>query len=123
MTDNSPDETSPSDSSRRASSLEVLQYLQREGCPWHPDALLYASREVVAWARANGLPGRLDGEPLSDADAHDGPPFHNGPPFGPFGGGPFPPGMAVHMHGGPPPGMPAFLHMPGPFFNAPPPLG
>ena len=66
----------------RASALTVLQYLHQEGCPWHPGALLYASREVIAWARTKGLPGRLSRQDIEGGGANVG---HHG---GYHGGGP-----------------------------------
>ena len=75
-----------------------------QGCPWHPDALLYASREVIAWARANGLPGPTDRHSGEDADygPHEmPPPMHFGigpPPFDMPGFGPPPPWFHPPFH-------------------------
>ena len=60
---------------RTSSPLEVLQYLVKNGCPWHPDALTYATPEVVAWARSEGLAMQP-----TDSELGPGGPGPAGPP-------------------------------------------
>ena len=94
----------------RASALAVMQYLHREGCPWHPDALLYAPREVIAWAKSEGLPSRLPREEMPEAaDPHPAAPMHMaGPPH-------FVPPQFFPAPGLMPPGAQwLFAHAPGP---------
>jgi hypothetical protein len=96
-----------SDEHPRASALEVLRYLHTHGCPWHPDALLYAEREVIAWARSTALPMRHFSD---DRYGHE----HGYPPAG-FPG---PPGFFDnHDHAGVPYAMPfMFQAAPPPHF-------
>ena len=40
----------------RGGHLEVLQWARANGCPWNRNTRKYASRSVMEWAVANGVP-------------------------------------------------------------------